>query len=68
MCQTGTKGFKMENEIIGTAEVVRDGSHMLLVFPKELAARANLGEGSNVAVSIQGNALVIHKLDKSTKL
>lgn len=57
----------MENEIIGTAEVVRDGSHFLLVFSKELAAKSGLQEGTNVVVSLQGDALVINKVEKPSK-
>lgn len=39
---------------VWSAEVIRDGSHMLLVLPKELVTEMGLTEGEKVEVSLEG--------------
>jgi hypothetical protein len=49
----------------GTGEVIRDGKDYLLVFSKELAEKAGLEEGAQVALTIEnGVKITLIKLQK----
>lgn len=49
----------------GTGEVIRDGKDFLLVFSKELAEKAGLQEGDQVAITIEeGIKIKLTKLQK----
>jgi hypothetical protein len=49
----------------GTGEVIRDGKDYLLVFSKDLADKARLQEGEQVAITIEeGIKIKLTKLQK----
>jgi hypothetical protein len=49
----------------GTGEVIRDGKDYLLVFSKDLADKAGLQEGEQVAITIEeGIKIKLTKLQK----